>query len=232
MTTPYGAANPENVPHSPEFFDQMRSCRDAYRLLGECFHETLLPLLNPSAASSNGFTSAITGRPIPPFVPRGAGRLLTLMDVGCGVGAQTARMAELGWSAVGADPFGINVEVGFAFRTLDILETDPRLRYDAIVCTETAEHLNENRADSLVGAVASRAEKAIVWSAAVPGQEWEGHVNLQPPEYWLEKFRALGWVQNEGFTNALRVMIVSRRAQHWMAAGNFYVLVKPEPGEQ
>lgn len=207
----------------------MRGCRDAYRLLGECFHDALLPLLHPALVSS-GFTSSLTGKPIPPFGVEK--RLLSLMDVGCGVGAQTARLAELGWAAVGVDPAlgGTSPESGFAFRDLDILAlpVPPKAGYDAVLCTETAEHVEECRALDLVRAVADRAEKAIVWSAAVPGQEWEGHVNLQPHEYWLDKFQKLGWVVNDGFTQALRAMIVTRRAQHWMAAGNFYVLVHEE----
>ncbi len=188
-----------NVPHSPAFFDQMRTCREPYRLLAECYHDAL-PLQNLDTE------------------PR------TALDLGCGTGAQTARLAELGWTAVGVDVFDVGPEPGFAFRKIDLLEVPARLRYDAVICTETAEHVTADRADALVAAVTSRAERAIIWSAAPPGTEWEGHVNCQPAEYWLGKLRAFAWVPQVSQTSLLRSLMVERRAQHWMAPGNFWVL--------
>lgn len=206
----------ENVFHSPEFFDQMRGCRDAYRLLADCYHDALF------GAAPSAFRSVVSGRPL--AVGSAERGPITAIDVGCGTGAQTARLAELGWSIVGVDVFDTRPEPGFAFRNLDVLETPATLRYDVVVCTETAEHIAEARADDLVRAVASRAEKHILWSAAGPGQEWEGHVNLQEPDYWFKKFFAHGWIPNFVKSDELAKMMRDRRAQHWMAAHKFFVL--------
>lgn len=196
-----------NVPHSPEFFEQMRSCRDAYRRLADCIDAALASL--PSVVAPRG------GEPV------------TLLDIGCGTGAQTARLAELGWTAVGVDVFDVHPEPGFAFRNVDLLEVGAKLVYDVVLCTETAEHIEESRTDKLVDAVARRARSAIVWSAAVPGQEWEGHVNLKPREWWLEKFARYQWIPHTKATYDLRQHIRTNQAQHYMEPGvsNFFVLV-------
>ena len=65
--------------------------------------------------------------------------------------------------------------------------------FELVVCMEVAEHLSPESADGLVQEVATLAEKWILWSAATPGQGGWGHVNEQPHEFWLEKFRAHGF---------------------------------------
>lgn len=195
-----------NVPHSTEFFDQMRTCREAYRRLADCINDALDLCMDPKDGSDYS---------------------RTVLDIGCGTGAQTARLAELGWTAVGVDVFDVRPEPGFAFRNVDLLTVGASLVYDAVLCTETAEHIEERRADALVDAVARRARHAIVWSAAVPGQEWEGHVNLKPREWWLDKFRHYQWIPHTALTYGLRQSIRDQKAQHHMEPGvsNFYVLV-------
>ena len=116
---------------------------------------------------------------------------------------------------------------GFVFHRTDVLYTAPGMhRYDVAICTEMAEHLPESRADDVVKSVAERALKCIVWSAAQPGQEWEGHVNMQPPAYWLEKFARYGWIVDEYATGKLRALMVFQQAQHWMGVTNFHILVR------
>lgn len=212
-----------NVPHSPAFFAQMRTCREPYRLLADCFHEVLVPRLRPAPSGTSGTDENKISGPASTR-DKHADPPLTAIDVGCGVGCQTARLAELGWTIAGFDVFDVSPEPGFAFRNLDLLEVPARLKYDVAICTETAEHVAPERADKLVLAVASRAKKSVVWSSAPPGTEWEGHVNCQPAEYWLEKFSVLGWVPDLQKTTELRRLILERRAQHWMAVNTFFVL--------
>jgi len=64
--------------------------------------------------------------------------------------------------------------------------------FDLALCIETAEHLPPDRADYLVGLLAGSAD-AVFFSAAHPGQGGTLHLNEQPKEYWLDKFRARGW---------------------------------------
>jgi hypothetical protein len=101
---------------------------------------------------------------------------------------------------------------------------------DVVVCTETAEHLPPESADILVRNVAWHAGEMIVWSAAPPGQaagdsSATGHINEQPPEYWLEKFADYGWKVDDVKTAMLRALMWERKAQHMYCKDSFYCLV-------
>lgn len=186
-------------PHDRAFFEQMRGCRDNYRKLGDAIHAIV-------------------------------GCQRTAFDIGCGIGLQTGRLREHGWAIVGGEhaPAAIDMrEPGVEIVPFDLtrMPTRDATRYNCVICTETAEHIPEKFADAIVANVAARAADVIVWSAAAPGQEWHGHINLQRPAYWLERFAARGWVLDAGRTGALRGLMLETRAQHWMGKDNFCVLV-------
>ena len=180
------------------FFDHMRTCRANYRKLGECIAYTF-------------------------------GKPHDAIDIGCGVGDSTERLAECGWNIMAAEfsDYARSLMGNlFPSRWVDLTHD---MGLDAIqksvaICTETAEHLAEEHAMMIVRNVSSAASKWIVWSAAQPGQEWPGHVNLQPSSYWLELFELLGWVVDREKTDKLRKLMVDRQAQHWNAVTNFFIL--------
>ncbi len=193
----------ESNPHDQAFFEQMRECREPYRRLGEAIDR----IVGPHHA----------------------------LDIGCGIGLQTLRLLELGWQIIGAEhaPCAIEQQEPYIkilpFDLTDAESLDGRqAMFQCVICTETAEHIPEKFADVIVQNVAGRATDTIVWSAAAPGQEWHGHINLQPPEYWLERFAVLGWVLDVPRTGALRDLMLETQAQHWMGRQNFCVLVKKE----
>lgn len=183
------------------FFEQMRSCREAYRRLADCIHEVIV-----------------------------APRVRSILEIGCGVGDMVERWTERGWKAFGCD--STFVALSMCPKTIRVYRADLTSDSDAqwrgacdiVICTETAEHIDQLFSDRIVSRVAIGARDTIVWSAAQPGQEWEGHVNLQPPSYWLDKFAAHGWVPDHGRTLTLRSLMLARHAQHEYAADNFYIL--------
>src|SRR5262249_26758659 len=124
----------------------MKTCRESYRSLGDRMREALSTLVPPPA---------------------------TLLEIGCGTGAQTAFLAECGYYATGVDVFDTTPDPGFLFIKRDMLADPFVVPFDIVVCTETAEHIYEHRAERLVEVVASMALKAIVWSAAQPEQVYE-----------------------------------------------------------
>lgn len=65
-------------------------------------------------------------------------------------------------------------------------------RFDLLLCLEVAEHLGEKYADTLVDTAINHSD-TIFWSAATPGQTGWNHVNEQPHEYWIEKFKQRGY---------------------------------------
>jgi hypothetical protein len=136
------------------------------------------------------------------------------------------RWQERGWYVSGADASPVALEMcpGAASVILWDFRTSfvNGARYDCVICTETAEHIEAEFADRIVDSIVTMARNIIVWSAAQPGQEWEGHVNLQPSAYWMDKFAAHGWVPIAD-TYKLRDLMKSTHAQHEHCAENFYV---------
>jgi len=63
---------------------------------------------------------------------------------------------------------------------------------DLAVCLEVAEHLQPEVAPLLVEWLTTLAP-IVVFSAAVPGQGGEGHVNERWPDYWMGLFAEHGW---------------------------------------
>lgn len=190
----------ENL-HDPAFFEFMRTCRDPYRRLADCIHAVV-------------------------------GVQASAVDIGCGIGLQTRRLLEHGWLIRGLDDAPAAVEMcepGVSVARFDLtVPATAERRVDTVICTETAEHVPAEHADQVVANVAGLATKFIVWSAAAPGQDWSGHVNLQPPAYWLERFALLGWVPAQAKTNRLRDLMLTTNAQHVLGRQNFFVLV-PKP---
>lgn len=64
--------------------------------------------------------------------------------------------------------------------------------FDLALCLEAAEHLPASVAPQLVRALTGAAP-VVVFSAALPGQGGEGHVNEQPASYWASLFAAEGY---------------------------------------
>jgi len=155
-------------------------------------------------------------------------KLMTLsaLDVGCGEGMLVARLRELGWNAHGVDGStkAVDLRVCEWVKHGDVRVPWVALRWPLVVCTEVAEHVPAEYADTLVRNIARSAGELIVWSAAPPGQPWPGHVNMQPPGYWLDRFKAFAWEPSEGLSEWLRREMRSRDAQHAGAAESFHVL--------
>jgi len=187
------------------FFEHMATCRDAYRRLGDCIAETFFP--------------ATWGVP---------DTSLCALDLGAGLGYVVGRMREQGWKVEASDlhaPEDLREPGVFWCQRIDLSKEWGGVNlYPVVICTETAEHIPELHADAVVRNVACRATRYIVWSAAQPGQGWPGHVNLQPPAYWLERFARHGWAPDEAKTALLRRLMLERHAQHEYCASNFFVL--------
>jgi SAM-dependent methyltransferase len=121
-----------------------------------------------------------------------------LLDVGCGTGTWLKAALAFGIT----DFFGVDgVDIPedqllfppAHFRRLDFTE-DWNLgrRFDAALCLEVAEHIEEAHAGTLIDALVRHAD-TIVFSAACPGQGGQHHVNCQWPAYWQEMFNQRGY---------------------------------------
>lgn len=125
-------------------------------------------------------------------------RPASLVDVGCGSGAWVAAALAAGVEdALGLD--GPWVEPGTLvipkerFRAMDLARpVDLGRRFELALCLEVAEHLPPEAAPVLVETL-SRHAPAVLFSAAVPGQGGEGHVNEAWPKAWIALFAEAGF---------------------------------------
>lgn len=123
----------------------------------------------------------------------------SVLDVGCGSGTWLAVSSELGvqriqgvdgaW--VAADSLQISKDF---FRAADL--TKPLQiegPFDLAISMEVAEHLPESRSQSFVNDLTALS-KAVLFSAAVPRQGGDMHINEQWQDYWAQRFEACGYV--------------------------------------
>lgn len=125
-------------------------------------------------------------------------RVDSAADFGCGVGTWLSVLKQHGVSEIrGLD--GPWVEHDLLeipredFQEANLEETI-RLerRYDLAITLEVAEHISEQSANSFIDSLVS-ASDFILFSAAIPFQGGNGHVNEQWPDYWAKMFAARGY---------------------------------------
>lgn len=137
------------------------------------------------------------------------GKPTAYLDIGAGDGwmVRTARMA-------GCKPaIGIEYSVvakKFAQKWAKLLVhdlTQPlrlRERFDLVTCIEVAEHLPAEANWQFVVNLCSTSSRWIVFTAAPPGQNGNGHINCQDQEYWRGLITAHGFNYVEDKTVSLR----------------------------
>ncbi len=122
----------------------------------------------------------------------------SLLDVGAGHGAWAAE-----WNAAGvADVIAVDGDYVAADRLQVPADTfvrhdlmtplDLGRRFDLVQTLEVAEHLPGDCAEMFVDGLVRHGD-IVLFSAAVPHQGGEHHVNEQPLDYWRTKFAARGF---------------------------------------
>jgi SAM-dependent methyltransferase len=122
----------------------------------------------------------------------------SILDVGCGRGVWIAEWKRLGVKKVmGVD--GAYVDkgrlhiAGAEFQAIDIsLPFDLERKFDLVECLEVAEHIQAANSDTLIDNIVRHGD-LVLFSAAIPGQGGEHHVNEQPLTHWIEKFHIRGF---------------------------------------
>ena len=150
------------------------------------------------------FVEGSAGRSARPFlnsfvqVAFGGAPPTSVLDVGCASGVWLAEWSHIGVKeVVGVDKdyvprSKLAIPAG-AFRAVDISQPfDLRQHFDLVLCLEVAEHIPDAHSDTLIDNLCRHGD-LIMFSAAIPGQGGEFHVNEQPYEYWRAKFAVRGY---------------------------------------
>ncbi|MDR1760177.1 MAG: class I SAM-dependent methyltransferase [Fibrobacter sp.] len=120
------------------------------------------------------------------------------IDFGCGTGTFLYALKELGAKEVlGLDgPWAKNWQVisKDEFSEADF-EQPIKLpkKYDLAISLEVAEHISEKHAGQFIESI-TEASDIVFFSAAVPGQRGEMHVNEQWQSYWCHLFAQKGFI--------------------------------------
>ena len=133
-------------------------------------------------------------------VPQLAGVLpiRSVVDFGCGQGAWLSVWQNAGATITGVDGSYVDQRRLLIdpanFHAADLAEPiGLARRFDLVQSLEVAEHLPASRARQFVDTLTAHGS-CVLFSAAVPGQGGEHHVNEQPLGYWREIFRQKGFV--------------------------------------
>jgi len=121
----------------------------------------------------------------------------TVADFGCGQGGWLSV-----WRAAGASVVGIDGHYVYRqrlmiepeeFHPADLAQPiDLGRQFDLVQSLEVAEHLPEAKAGQFIDTLTAHGA-CILFSAAVPGQGGENHVNEQPLGYWCALFGERGY---------------------------------------
>jgi len=149
----------------------------------------------------------------------------SVLDIGCGTATWLKAFEELGvQDYLGVDGDYVDRSLlkidSRRFKSHDLMQPlDLQRKFDLVIALEVAEHLPERDADTFVESMVRHGD-TLLFSAAIPGQGGQNHLNEQWPEYWEAKFRRHGFF----FHDAIRPRIwKNERVDVWYKQNIFLV---------
>ena len=162
-------------------------------------------------------------RQILPFL-LGLKQINSVLDVGCGTGTWLAIAKELGvLQILGID--GTNLTASdlkipydnFLRRDLTA-PLDLNKKFDLLLCLEVAEHLPMENAEAFIDTLTQHSD-FIIFSAAIPGQGGQDHLNEQWPGYWQKLFEKKEYYPSE----ILRDKFWNNKEVEWWYKQNMFI---------
>lgn len=121
----------------------------------------------------------------------------SVIDVGCGEGWWLREFAQLGVKRlVGVEPNVDSIAAGQHVKLNLQQSFDIPEKYGLCLCLEVAEHLAPESAIVLVDNLC-RLSSTVVFSAAIPKQGGNGHLNERWPSYWARLFNQRDYGAND-----------------------------------
>lgn len=153
----------------------------------------------------------------------------SVVDIGCGLGTWLQVFSTFGVKDIlGVDGAYID-EAMLAIPQERFIKHDLRQHlsldrtFDLAVCLEVGEHLPVECADNLINVLTS-ASNNILFSAALPMQGGQDHINEQPFSFWVEKFNKKGFEVKDVFRNE----IWENNKIDWWYRQNMFLVTKAD----
>lgn len=161
------------------------------------------------------------------FIPK----IGSVLDVGCGVGtwlkAWKEKYPESEIQGIDCNEISeqfLYIKRSFIdIKNLEALSSleDSYCKYDLVESLEVGEHLPESSAEQYVNFLCNHGD-LILFSAALPKQTGDHHINEQFPEYWNQLFQKNGFV----CFDFLRQIIWNETSISWWYRQNILVFAK------
>ena len=150
------------------------------------------------------------------FIPESA------LDLGSGCGNAAAYFHRRGIKVIAVEGLETNVLSSLFPALKHDLTTGPVVtRVDLVHCHEVVEHIEEAFLDNLLSSLLCG--KLILMTHALPGQFGHHHVNLQPPEYWIDKLEARGAILLSEDTSRIRALAEHDGAVYMAKTGMIFM---------
>lgn len=155
----------------------------------------------------------------------------SVVDFGCGLGTFLKAFKEKGINDVlGLDGDWVNRALlreyldENEFMTVDLeSEINCKKKYDLAISLEVAEHLSKEKASIFVENLVN-ASDVILFSAAIPFQGGQNHINEQWIEFWQEEFSKHNYV----FHDVIRKKIWNDENVKWWYKQNMFIVSSKE----
>jgi 2-polyprenyl-3-methyl-5-hydroxy-6-metoxy-1,4-benzoquinol methylase len=157
----------------------------------------------------------------------------TAIDFGCGNGMLIEQLFSLNKKVLGLDIAKAAIELAAEpiknfILCEDITTSLFKGKFDLVISLETAEHLPPDCSEQFVENLVNHASGTICFSAAIPGQGGDGHINEQTPEFWFLLFEIHGYEIDTNLTNKFRRYLKKNNCIWWYS-NNVQILRKDIP---
>lgn len=150
-----------------------------------------------------------------------------IIDIGCGLGDWLLVAQENGIrDYLGVDSANFDPEKMYIpkekYKVADLKKPlHIERKFDIAICLEVAEHLPKECGPVLVSTLTNLSDN-ILFSAAIPEQGGQNHINEQPFQYWMDLFSA----HNYQFYDLLRPEIWGNSGIKWWYQQNMFLVSK------